>query len=114
VTTPPPPAAAGDELVAEWEEVLDVLERDARAAAELAGDPSRDGAPSLTAWTPPAPGGPVPDALVDRVRELLELQAAVRADLGRTMVENRGSLADLARTASPARSRAAAYVDVSA
>ncbi|CUR62158.1 conserved hypothetical protein [metagenome] len=114
MTTTPPPPAAGDELVAAWEEVLDVLERDAHTAAELAGDPRHDGAPALAAWTPPAPGGPVPDVLVDRVRELLELQAAVRADLDRAMVENRGSLADLARTASPTRLRAAAYVDVSA
>lgn len=112
MTTTPPPPAAGDDLVASWEEVLDVLERDAHTAAELAGDPRHDGAPA--AWTPPAPGGPVPDVLVDRVRELLGLQAAVRADLDRAMVENRGSLADLARTASPARPRPAAYVDVSA
>lgn len=113
MTTSPLPAA-GDDLVAEWEEVLDVLERDARAAAELAGDPRQDGTSTLPAWTPPAPGGPVPDVLVDRVRELLCLQASVRADLDRAMVENRGSLAGLARTASSARPRAAAYVDVSA
>jgi hypothetical protein len=106
--------AAGDELVAAWEEVLDVLERDARVAADLAEDPRQDGAPALAAWTPPAPGGPVPDVLVDRVRELLRLQATVRADLDRALVENRGSLADLARTATSARPRTAAYVDVSA
>lgn len=112
MTTPFP--AAGDDVVAEWEEVLDVLERDARAAAELAGDPGNDGTPALPAWTPPAPGGPVPEVLVDRVRELLCLQASVRADLDRAMVENRSSVAGLARTPSSAPPRAAAYVDVSA
>lgn len=113
MTTSHASPATGDDIVAAWEEALDILERDAQTAAGLASDPTYGG-PALPAWTPPTPGGPVPDVLVDRVRELLELQAAVRADLGRAMVENRGSLADLARTVSPARPRAAAYVDVSA
>jgi len=111
VTTPQPAPEAGDALLAAWEEALDVLERDARAAAEQAADPGRGGA-VLTAWTPPTPGGPVPDVLVDRVRELLQLQAAVRADLDAAMQENRADLAGLERT--PARPRSAAYVDVSA
>ncbi len=103
----------GDDLVAAWEEALDVLERDAREAAALAGDPGNE-APPLTAWTPPTPGGPVPDVLLDRVRELLSLQAAVRAELDRAVGENRADLAGLERSTSAARPRPAAYVDVSA
>jgi hypothetical protein len=103
----------GDGLVAAWEEALDVLERNAREAAALATDPSHDG-PTLTAWTPPTPGGPLPDVLVDRVRELLQLQAAVRAELDRAVRENRADLAGLERTTSAARPRRAAYLDVSA
>jgi hypothetical protein len=117
VTVSQPAAEAGertaDDLVAAWEDALDVLERDAHAAAEVATDPGRSG-PAGPAWTPPTPGGPVPDVLVDRVRELLRLQAAVRSDLGRAVGENRASLAGLERTTSSARPRTAAYVDVSA
>lgn len=101
------------EVLLAWEEALDVLEQDARSAAELVRDPQR-GSAALTAWTPPVPGGPVPDVLVDRVRELLRLQAAVRADLDRALVETRDDVAGLARTASSAPTGAAAYVDVSA
>ena len=56
----------------------------------------------------------MPEVLVDRVRELLRLQAAVRADLDGALGETRTSLAGLERTPSAARPGAAAYVDVSA
>lgn len=111
--TQPDPSDAGA-VVTAWEQALDVLERDARAAAELAKDPGSRGAVSLPAWTPPTPGGPVPDVLVDRVRELLRLQAEVRADLDRALRENQADLAGLERTTSSTTSRTAAYVDVSA
>lgn len=101
-----------DDVVAAWEAALEVLEQDARSAAELARDP-RGGA-VLTPWTPPTPPGPVPEVLVDRVRELLRLQAAVRAGLTGAMGETRSSLAGLERTPSSARPGAATYVDVSA
>jgi hypothetical protein len=114
VTAPAPEQGyAVDEVVAAWEEALDVLERDARAAAELVKDPRHDGG-ALSPWTPPTPAGPVPDVLVDRVRELLRLQAAVRADLDRALGETRADLTGLERTTSSARPGAAAYVDVSA
>lgn len=108
-----PAEQAGEELVAAWEEALDVLERDARGAAELVRDPLRR-APALTPWTPPTPGGPVPDVLVDRVRELLRLQAAVRADLARAAAETGDELTGLERSAASARPHASAYLDVSA
>ncbi|WP_374454270.1 hypothetical protein [Nocardioides sp.] len=111
--TAPEQVHAADELVAAWEEALDVLERDARAAAELVKDPRHDGA-ALTPWTPPTPAGPVPGVLVDRVRELLRLQAAVRVDLDRALDDTRTSLTGLHRTTTSARPGAAAYVDVSA
>lgn len=110
---PAPGPAGDDEVLAAWEDALGVLERDVRTAAQLASDPTQDG-PALTPWTPPAPGGPVPDVLLDRVRELLRLQAAVRADLDRAMGETRADLAGLARTTSSPRAGAATYVDISA
>lgn len=104
---------AGDDVIAAWEEALEVLEQDARSAVALAKDP-QDAGPVLSAWTPPTPGGPVPEVLVDRVRELLRLQAAVREDLARAMGDTQDEIAGLHRTPVSARPGAASYVDVSA
>lgn len=103
----------GDDVIAAWEEALEVLEQDARSAVALAKDPQGSG-PALSAWTPPTPGGPVPEVLVDRVRELLRLQAAVREDLALAMGDTQDEIAGLQRTTVAARPGAASYVDVSA
>jgi hypothetical protein len=56
----------------------------------------------------------VPDVLVDRVRELLRLQAAVRADLDHAVGENRADLAGLSSLErTPAARPRPLYVDVS-
>ncbi|MDR7252844.1 hypothetical protein J2X46_001829 [Nocardioides sp. BE266] len=108
-----PALPEGDELVAAWEEALDAIEQDVRSAAELARDPKATG-PAVVPWEPPTPGGPVPEVLVDRVRELLRLQAEVSAGLVRAVDDTRTSLAGLERRAASARRGAASYVDVSA
>lgn len=91
-----------------WTEALDGLDADlarATAALEEGGDvaPLRD-------FTPPVGLGPLPDALVPRVHELLAATQSLARDLERRLHGTRRELAMLDRMR-PREAAEASYVD---
>jgi len=101
----------------DWEAALDSLEREVRLAEQMAVDPSWTPTaeqPVPSAWAPPELEGTIPAGLVARAQELLGRQAAVRAELARSLDRARADLARLRRPTPGHRPQAPAYVDISA
>jgi len=94
--------------VDEWTTMLDRLEQE--AVQILAAAPGTAADADLTPWAPPST--PLPPALADRARDVIELQRSAmdraRADLG----ELRQHLGAVRRVPSAGRGDAPAYLDV--
>ncbi|WP_159807576.1 hypothetical protein [Cellulomonas citrea] len=87
---------------AAWSEALTELEIDVTTAERMLDNdhlPSVDEVARLVAWRPPADLGPLPAALADRARALLDRQLATAAAMGRALVMNRRQLAAVAALA---------------
>ena len=81
---------------AAWSAALTELELDVATAERMLDNdhlPSVEQIAALAAWQPPAELGPLPAALVDRARALLDRQLAAAAAIGRAMTLNRRQLA---------------------
>ncbi|MBS2940011.1 hypothetical protein KDN32_19925 [Nocardioides sp. J2M5] len=100
------------DVVRSWRDALEALEHDVRVAERMLTGPL-DGDTSVPAasgaWVPPQTGGPIPDALVARARDLLRRQDVVREGLARALEQTRVGLAQLRPV-----DRAPVYVDISA
>lgn len=93
---------------AAWSQALTELELDVMTAERMLDNdhlPSVEEVARLVAWRPPADLGPLPAALADRARALLDRQLATAAALGRALVLNRRQLAAVTalRPTPPAR-----------
>lgn len=94
--------------VDEWTAMLDRLEQD--AARILAAAPGTADAADLAPWTPPST--PLPPALADRARQVVELQ---RSAMERTRADLDGlrqHLGAVSRIPSTRRPEEPAYLDV--
>ena len=97
-----------------WLQALGALEVDvATAERTLAINhlPSVDEIAVLAAWRVPAEMGPLPAALVDRARALLDRQLAAATAIGRAMTMNRRHLAAIGAM-NPVQAARPVYVDV--
>lgn len=94
--------------VDEWTALLDRLEQDAERI--LSAAPGTADAADLSPWTPPAT--PLPPALADRARRVVELQRAAM-DRARTDLDGlRQHLGALSRIPNTRRTDAPAFLDV--
>lgn len=92
----------------EWTAMLDRLEQDAERI--LSAAPGTADAADIAPWTPPAV--PLPPALVDRARRVVELQRAAM-DRARTDLDGlRQHLVAVSRIPSTRRPEEPAYLDV--
>lgn len=97
-----------------WLQALEALEVDvATAERTLAVNhlPSVDEIAVLAAWQVPAGLGPLPAALVDRARALLDRQLVAATAIGRAMTMNRRHLAAIGAM-NPVPASRPVYVDV--
>jgi hypothetical protein len=104
-------------LVVAWQAVLDRLEHDVSLAEKLLAHPHADLEgleEEFGTWQPPELGGPLPDVLLPRAREVERRQAAVREGLERALAGTRAGIERARRTSYAGTPAAPAYVDVSA
>lgn len=110
------PGEDQDDLVRTWEDSLTRLEHDVQVAERMLTGPFDvvpTAAAGATGWQPPQLGGPVPDGLLARARDLVRRQAAVRAGLARALAQTRSDLEQLRAGVPGSAAPSALYVDIS-
>lgn len=107
----------GEDVLQRWQESLDDLERQARAALKLATAQAdtayaatpADAGSGAQAWAVPADLGPLPDSLAVRARYVVELQQRAAAMMAASRDDVEREMTQLAR---PGRQIQPVYVDV--